>query len=172
MNRRVITPAAIGAYIGTITAANWAITHHGPIPVWPGIVAPAGVLFAGLAFTLRDTIHENAGPRWTLAAIAGGTALSLTYGPPRVALAAAVAFALSELADLAVYTPLRRRSRIAAVAASNTVGFVADSVLFLSLAFGSLTYLPGQIVGKAWATAVVVAAMFAARAARRRRAAA
>ena len=30
------------------------------------------------------------------------------------------------------------------------VGLVADSVLFLWLAFGSLDYLAGQIVGKLW----------------------
>ena len=53
-------------------------------------------------------------------------------------------------ADLAVYTPLARRRMVAAVVASSLVGLVVDSIVFLWLAFGSLQFLPGQIVGKAW----------------------
>ena len=63
---------------------------------------------------------------------------------------------LSELADFSVYTPLQRRRLMLAVVASSVVGLVVDSVVFLMLAFGSLTYLPGQIVGKLWAVAVAV----------------
>jgi hypothetical protein len=37
------------------------------------------------------------------------------------------------------------------------VGLVVDSVLFLALAFGSLEFLAGQVVGKAWVTALSVA---------------
>ena len=37
-----------------------------------------------------------------------------------------------------------------AVLASSVVGLVIDSVLFLWLAFGSLDYVAGQIVGKLW----------------------
>ena len=71
---------------------------------------------------------------------------------PAFALASGVAFLVSELADLAVYTPLERRSWIGAVALSNTVGLVVDSMLFLALAFGSQEFLAGQVVGKAWMT--------------------
>jgi queuosine precursor transporter len=65
-------------------------------------------------------------------------------------LASAAAFLLSELADLAVYTPLARRRLVAAVAASSLCGLVVDSVVFLWLAFGSLNFLLGQIIGKSW----------------------
>ena len=34
--------------------------------------------------------------------------------------------------------------------ASGLVGLVVDSVIFLWLAFGSLAFLPGQVVGKGW----------------------
>jgi hypothetical protein len=34
--------------------------------------------------------------------------------------------------------------------ASSVVGLVVDSLVFLWLAFGSLEFLGGQIVGKAW----------------------
>jgi uncharacterized PurR-regulated membrane protein YhhQ (DUF165 family) len=65
-------------------------------------------------------------------------------------LASGTAFLLSELADLGVYTPLQRRGLVVAVVASSAVGLVVDSVIFLSLAFGSLDYLAGQVLGKAW----------------------
>jgi uncharacterized PurR-regulated membrane protein YhhQ (DUF165 family) len=54
------------------------------------------------------------------------------------------------LADFAVYTPLARRRLITAVVASSVVGLVVDSIVFLWLAFGSLDFLAGQVVGKAW----------------------
>ena len=65
-------------------------------------------------------------------------------------MASAAAFFISESADLAVYTPLQKRGLILAVLASSLVGLVVDSVVFLWLAFGSLDYLAGQVVGKAW----------------------
>ncbi len=65
-------------------------------------------------------------------------------------LASATAFLLSEMADLAVYTPLARRRLVLAVVASGFIGLVIDSLIFLWLAFGSLQFLPGQIIGKSW----------------------
>jgi uncharacterized PurR-regulated membrane protein YhhQ (DUF165 family) len=57
---------------------------------------------------------------------------------------------------MAVYTPLERRTWIGAIVLSNTVGLAADSVIFLLGAFGSLEFLPGQMVGKAWMTLLAV----------------
>ena len=37
-----------------------------------------------------------------------------------------------------------------AVFASSVTGLVIDSIVFLYLAFGSLDYLGGQIIGKGW----------------------
>jgi hypothetical protein len=65
-------------------------------------------------------------------------------------LASTAAFLLSELADFAVYQPLQKRGFIRAVFISSLVGLVIDSAVFLWLAFGSLDYLAGQIVGKVW----------------------
>lgn len=138
----------VGAYVATIFAANWAISRFGVVPVGFGLVAPAGVYFAGLAFTLRDLVQESLGRRWTLGATVAGAALSALVSL-QFALASGTAFLLSELADFLVYTPLRERNWLRAVFASNVVGLVADSALFLALAFGSLEYLLGQIIGKA-----------------------
>jgi uncharacterized PurR-regulated membrane protein YhhQ (DUF165 family) len=147
-------------YIGTIFAANWAITHVGLVPVGFGLLAPAGVYAAGLAFTFRDLTQETLGRWWTAGAILAGAGLSALLSP-QLALASGIAFLVSEGLDLAVYTPLRARGYwLGAVAASNTVGLVVDSVLFLALAFGSLQFLPGQIVGKAWMTLLAVALLW------------
>jgi uncharacterized PurR-regulated membrane protein YhhQ (DUF165 family) len=151
------------AYIATIFAANWAIVTFGLVPVGFGLLAPAGVYFAGLAFTLRDLTQDALGRRWTYAAIVVGAALSgLLSGP--LAIASGVAFLLSETADLLVYTPLRERRWLFAVGASNVVGLVVDSVLFLLLAFGSLEFLAGQIVGKLLMTAIAIVILWARRA--------
>ena len=143
----------------TIPAANWLIGNvgmvcvpEGPclIPVAPAILAPSGVLMIGIALVLRDLVQRRLGIGVSALAVLAGAALSALLAPPSLVLASAVAFLLSEFADLAVYTPLARRRLVAAVVASSLVGLVVDSVAFLWLAFGSLEFLPGQIIGKAW----------------------
>jgi uncharacterized PurR-regulated membrane protein YhhQ (DUF165 family) len=148
----------LGAYVATIVAANWAIGTFGLVPVGFGLWAPAGVYCAGLAFTLRDLTQESLGRRWTVVAILVGAGLSALISPA-FALASGAAFLLSELADFAVYTPLRTRRWLLAVLASNSVGLVIDSALFLLLAFGSLEFLAGQVVGKAWMTLLAIGAL-------------
>ncbi|MCL6647744.1 MAG: VUT family protein [Chloroflexi bacterium] len=149
-------------YIATIFAANWAITTFGLVPVGFGLLAPAGVYFAGLAFTLRDLTHEALGTGVVVAAILVGALLSALISP-QVALASGVAFLFSELLDLLVYTPLRHRHWMAAVFCSNVAGLVADSAIFLALAFGSLEFLAGQVVGKGWMTLLAVALLWSLR---------
>ena len=149
----------IAAYIATIFAANWSIQTFGIVPVGFGLMAPAGVYFVGAAFTFRDLAQESVGRRWIVAAIVIGAGLSALVSP-QFALASGVAFLASESADFAIYTPLRERGWIRAVAASNAVGLVLDSILFLWLAFGSWQFLLGQMVGKFWMTALAVVVLF------------
>lgn len=145
----------VGLYIATIFAANWAIDAFGIVPVGFGLYAPAAVYFVGLAFTFRDLAQDSVGKRPVILAILVGAALSALVSP-QLALASGVAFLFSELADFAVYTPLRERSWRVAVVVSNAVGIVIDSVIFLTLAFGSLDFLAGQIVGKSWMTLLAI----------------
>jgi uncharacterized PurR-regulated membrane protein YhhQ (DUF165 family) len=149
---------ALAGYIGTIFAANWAIERFGFVSVGFGYEAPAGVYFAGLAFTFRDLTQATLGKRWAVAAIGAGALLSWTVSA-RFAGASAVAFLVSELADFAVYTPMLRRGWLRAVAVSNAVGLVVDSALFLWLAFESLEFLPGQVIGKTWMTLLALAVL-------------
>ena len=143
----------------TIPLANWMIGHagtvcppHGPclVPVAPGLMAPSGVLMAGIALVLRDLVQRRLGVVASSLAILAGAALSALLAPPALVIASAVAFLLSEFADLGVYTPLARRGLVLAVVASGVAGLVVDSIVFLWLAFGSLDFLSGQVVGKAW----------------------
>jgi len=143
----------------TIPAANWLIGNagttcvpNGPclIPVAPGLMAPSGVTMIGIALVLRDLVQRRLGVGVAVGAILAGAALSALVAPPALVVASAAAFLLSELADFAVYTPLARRRLILAVVASSLVGLVVDSIVFLWLAFGSLDFLAGQVVGKAW----------------------
>jgi hypothetical protein len=153
--------ALLMAFLACIPAANWLIGNagttcvpNGPclVPVGFGLMAPSGVLVIGLALVLRDFVQRELGPWWAVGAILAGAALSAWIAPPALVMASGVAFLLSELADMLVYTPLRERRLGLAVLASGIVGAVVDSAVFLWLAFGSFTYLDGQIVGKLWAS--------------------
>jgi queuosine precursor transporter len=170
--KRTLTLALFLAYLSTVILANWAVTTYGVVPVGFGLMAPAGVYVVGIAFTLRDLLHETGGRWLVLGAIAIGAVLSVLVATPALAVASGVAFTVSEVADLLVYEPLRRKGWLGAVAASNAVGLVIDSIVFLVIAFGSLQFLAGQVVGKAWMTLLAVAVLAAGRAAWRRRKAA
>jgi len=163
IRRTAVAATTLAAYIATIPAANMAVAHFGAVPVGFGLLAPAGVYAVGIALVLRDLAREVAGRAAVAAAIIAGAALSFLLATPALALASTVAFAVSEILDFAVYEPLRKRGLLAAMTASNAAGLAADSLLFLWLAFGSLTFLPGQILGKAWMTVAAVAVIAAFR---------
>lgn len=152
-------------YIATIPLANYLIGHvgtvcdpHGPclVPVFPGIMAPSGVLVIGFALLLRDIVQRRYGKLVSLACIFVGAILSFGIAPPALAAASGGAFLFSELVDFAVYTPLARNYFALAILLSCTAGAVADSALFLTLAFGSLEHLLGQFLGKLYASLVYV----------------
>jgi queuosine precursor transporter len=164
------TWAALGfatAFIGCVVLANWMTTQWPSMPVGFGVTATAGTLAAGACLALRDGLQDTGGRLAVLLAIVVGAVLSLATSNPRFAVASAVAFLVSELLDAIIYTPLRKRSEVGdrrwagAVTASNTVGTLADTAIFLGLAFGPgaiLAGLGGQILGKAYPTIVFLLA--------------
>lgn len=158
---RLFGYAALAGFIASIPAANWLIGNFGTVcipqgpcllPVGFGLSAPSGVLLIGLALVLRDAVHEELGAAAAFGAILAGAALSAFVGPPALALASGAAFLLSETADLLVYAPLRHKRLYSAVLLSGLAGAAIDSAVFLWLAFGSLDFIAGQIVGKTWMT--------------------
>ncbi len=161
-----MTAFLILAYAATIPLANFLIGHIGTvcdpggpclIPVFPGVLAPSGVLVVGAALVLRDLVQRRAGALASLACVVGGAAFSAAVAPPALVVASATAFLFSELADFSVYTPLAQRSFLFAVAASCAAGALVDSALFLWLAFRSLEHLEGQVVGKIYAALAFLA---------------
>lgn len=161
---------AFFGFIAVIVLANWAINRFGVVGVGFGLLAPAGVYFVGLAFTLRDILHRTLGRYVVIAAIVVGALISywisgagtIPGGKVSIAVASGIAFLISEASDLAIYEPLRTRGWLPAVVASNIVGLFVDSILFLWLAFGSLAFLWGQVVGKAWMTLLAVSLILVA----------
>ena len=55
MNKKLYFPIVLTiAYVGIIVMANRAIQTWGVVEIGFGLMAPAGVYFAGLAFSIRD----------------------------------------------------------------------------------------------------------------------
>jgi len=158
MYKTIILTAAFAA---TIPLANWLIGNVGTVcipngpcllPVGFGLTAPSGVLVVGASLVLRDLVHEAGGAKAALVAIAIGATLSAFFAAQALVIASVLAFVLAELADLAVYAPLRAKRLWLAVLLSGLAGSIIDSTVFLWLAFGSLDFIAGQVVGKMWMT--------------------
>lgn len=143
-------------YLATIPAANWFINNVGTvnfpggphtIPVGFGYQAPSGVVLIGFALFARDLLQEQAGRKVVVLAILLGVPLSFIVNPA-VAIASTVAFTISETTDFVIYDKIRAASKIAGIIISGTIGGIVDSILFLYIAFGSIQYWEGQVIGK------------------------
>lgn len=156
---------AAAAYVATIVAANWLTGRFGLVHV-AGLAVTAGTFAAGLSFVARDALQDAAGRWWVLGAILAGAGLSAGLSPVQLAIASGVTFVVSESADMAVYTPLKSRSRLAGWLASNIVGSLVDSALFLWLAGFPMSGFWGQSAVKVAVgvgTPLLVAGMLGAR---------
>lgn len=164
--RRILS---ITIYLGSIVLANWLVIRYGFVPVGFGLMAPAGTFLAGIAFVARDAVQDTIGRTGALAVLIAGAILSWFIASPALALASAVAFGLSELVDMIIYTPLRKRGYLRAAMASNVIGSIVDSVTFLWLAGFALSVVAvgGQWIGKLWITIVTLVLVLAWRAGRR-----
>ena len=186
--RRSVGVLAAAVYISTIIAANYAIGHWGTpafpggphtIPVGFGYTAPSGVLFVSLALVTRDLVQWAMGrpkrPRKRdvaamLGLIAIGAGVSFSISAAAVATASAIAFVASELLDYGLFTAVlgeveegtTRWGR--AVLAGGLVGAVADSLIFLYVAFGSFAFWQGQVLGKSYGIALAALVIAARRA--------
>jgi len=116
---------------------------------------------------LRDLVQRRLGVAYSASAVVIGAILSALIAPPSLVLASGVAFLLSEFADLAVLYAAGAARLVAAVVASSVVGLIVDSIIFLWLAFGSLEFLLGQVVGKGWMVLLSIPLVYALRPPRR-----
>lgn len=149
MHRASVALVAL-LYVGVIVGANALTSTFGLVAAGFGLLVTAGTYSAGLALGLRDVLHESIGTRGVLAVIAVGTLVTSLFSPS-LAVASGAAFLLSELLDLLVYARLRVRGWRSAVVASNFVGSLADTLLFLALSPFPITAsaVGGQVLVKA-----------------------
>lgn len=167
-------------FTSTILLANYFIKNIGSlcvgdpasptclIPMWPSFgigdgMVPSGVMWVGVALTMRDLVQRRLGFWWSWGAVLTGSILSAALDP-NLALASGAAFFLAETLDLFVYTPLQKRNLLIAMLGSNIVGLIVDSFVFLSLAGIPIVYAEGQIVGKLWMTLISIPVIYAIRA--------
>lgn len=156
--------ALAAAYLGLVILANWlASAYIVRVPFTP-YFAPAGVFAIGGILVLRDWLQQLRGLIWTMPLVYAAGLISWGVGDlagwtslRNIAIASVIAFTASETIEAVVFTPLRKRSLALGVALSATAGLILDSWLFLTLAFASLTFFDGQVVGKVEAVAAGVA---------------
>jgi uncharacterized PurR-regulated membrane protein YhhQ (DUF165 family) len=151
-----ISPVVV--YIGTIAVANWMTATFGLVHIGLSLAVTAGTFAAGFALIARDWVQVIDGRRVVLVAIVVGALVSALTSNPAIALASGIAFLVSELVDLGVFTPLRARSLPMAVLVSSVVSAPVDTILFLYLAGFGVTWqaVVGQFIVKT-AIALVVA---------------
>jgi uncharacterized PurR-regulated membrane protein YhhQ (DUF165 family) len=141
-------------YIGLVILANWLASRY-VVSVGFGRVAPAGVFCIGGVLVLRDWLQQLRGLWWTMPLVYAAGLISWGIGDAagwtsleKIAVASVVAFTVSETIEAVVFTPIRRWNLTVGVGLSATVGNAVDSVLFLTLAFGSQAFFLGQFIGK------------------------
>lgn len=125
-------------YITAIVLANLSVAYFGP---W---VSPINAfLLIGLDLSLRDKLHE----RWKdnlwikmLALIVGAGIISFVLNPASmiISIASVVAFVCAGVVDAFVYQRLISKDWMIKSNASNASGAAVDSIIFPTIAFGSL----------------------------------
>lgn len=127
------------AYLSAIIAANFSAWYFGP---WSTPIN--SFLLIGFDLTMRDRLHERwHGKRLLLkmtALILVGSGLTYIINPSaaRIAVASSVAFGASVIADFGIYHLLFKRHPMIKVNGSNLVSSATDSILFPTIAFGTL----------------------------------
>jgi len=135
----------VGIYLAAIVAANLLAARYGP---WATVIW--AFLFIGLDLTTRDRLHQVWRNSHLILRMGGliatGSILSwmLNADAGRIGLASFAAFAISQTVDAVVY------HRTGSITKSNIAGAGLDSLIFPTLAFGSLMpwIVAGQFVAK------------------------
>lgn len=134
-------------YLGAAILANLLITWLGPsAAIWVAFT------LIGLDLTSRDRLHDawRHDRLWFKMSllIGAGSLLSwfLNRNAGSVALASFAAFALAGIADALVYHVLGEKAYLVRINGSNVVSALVDSLVFPTLAFGSI--MPMIILGQ------------------------
>lgn len=156
---KTITGAAcVVLFAALAAAANEATDRFGMVELPAGLMVTAGTFAAGAVLLVRDAINDTLGRVAVLIALAAGGAASGLTSPGVLVIASTAAFLVAELADWAVYEPMRRHGWARAVLLSSIVAGPIDTVVFLWLAPFPVTLpaVAGQwVVKTALALAVI-----------------
>lgn len=118
----------------SVILANLLVAAFGP-----SISILNAFLFVGLALTTRDRLHDlwhEHLVRNMILLVATGSFISWLMGAGQVAIASAVAFALSEGVDAISYSLLGNKRKMVQINGSNVLSAGIDSLMFPILAFG------------------------------------
>jgi uncharacterized PurR-regulated membrane protein YhhQ (DUF165 family) len=171
-----------GLYVGVVLAAQIGANKIVELP-FQDLAAPGGTYLIGVALALIEVAHHTAPTRregWRNAQvmIAMGFAssailaiwIAIVDAMPgavpsefgfladtwRIVVASLAAFAVSETVDNLLGAWMRGRVRDPIrVISTNAVSIPLDSLVFLSIAFGSLAFIDGQSVAKMEATIII-----------------
>jgi uncharacterized PurR-regulated membrane protein YhhQ (DUF165 family) len=128
------------AWLAAITSANLITAHYGP-----NASVLVAFVFVGFTLVIRDRLHDL----WTerraakmAALIATGAALAYIASPAAgvIGLASGAAFAAAELVDSIAYHAVRRWDWFRRSNFSNLFGAAVDSIVFPTIAFGSVMW--------------------------------
>lgn len=133
-------------YIVSILLGNLFVIWFGIIHVF-GISFPAGAIWIGFTFSVRDFVQRFWGHMvWYFMLLCAVLTVALSW---QVAVASAVAFLGSESVDWLVFTLMKNRSMKTRLAVSNTFSCPLDSLLFVTIAFGwNIPVILGQALVK------------------------
>lgn len=139
--------ALVVVFLAAVVGANLSIAAFGP----PAVI-PVAFSFVALDLVARDGLHElwkgrRLVPRMGLLIAAGGALSALiNVDATRIAIASCLAFTVAQTVNGIGYWALDRWPRLIKINASNVPAAVADSVVFLTVAFGS--FLPVLIAAQ------------------------
>jgi queuosine precursor transporter len=180
VNRRLAI--LTGLYVGVVLSAQIGANKIVELP-FQDLAAPGGTYLIGVALALIEVAHHTAPTRregwrnaqvmiamgfaasailaiWIAIVDAMHAAVPSQFGfladTWRIVVASLAAFIVSESIDNGLGAWLRGRiPDPLRVVTTNAVSIPLDSLVFLSIAFGSLAFLDGQIVAKMEATIVI-----------------
>ena len=119
-------------YVALVPFVNWSFAHIPTVAMPDGGAWSPIAIVTGLVLVVRDFAQREIGHAIFMPLLVG-IAISFAMAPPAIAVASALAFAISETVDWAVYT-LSKKPLSQRVLLSSLVGAPIDSAAFWLLA--------------------------------------
>ena len=119
-------------YVLLIPLVNWSFAHVPTVPLPDGGAWSPMAVVTGLVLVFRDFAQREVG-HWIFIPLLIGIAISFGMAPPQIAVASALAFAVSEMIDWLIFT-LSKRPLSERVLLSSAISAPLDSAVFWLLA--------------------------------------